>query len=399
VLAKFLGNSSSGERGKMTVSTPAGEAGIKSQKIHALTSLRFFAAFWVVLFHTLRYVVPYSTLPSDSFIGRALSFGNVSVSFFFFLSGYILSVVYLRPGKPIQKRGFYIARFARVYPLYFVTLLADLPILLLTRSVIYGWKITCLLTSVTLLGDVVMLQAWITRLRGLNGPSWSLSVEAVFYLIFPFIGVWLWRMKGKLLWLTAAGLWVGGQLLVFLATPHMPTDVVLFNPLAHIPTFLLGILFAKWQLLQRERYVNAPPRFGLVIASLIAIAGLGIAINWLPVLNQTNICDGLMVPCFAGLIWVFSASESLPARILSPRWLVVLGEASYGLYLIHYPVKNLWNRLHWMSIPALYPLYLATCIGISVLSFYFFETPTRKWILKKFHSRTKETMEAASDAQ
>jgi len=44
-------------------------------------------------------------------------------------------------------------------------------------------------------------------------------------------------------------------------------------------------------------------------------------------------------------------------------------------------------------------LYLGTCIGLSVVSFYYFETPARQWILRRLHTRTKETMEAASDAQ
>jgi peptidoglycan/LPS O-acetylase OafA/YrhL len=99
------------------------------------------------------------------------------------------------------------------------------------------------------------------------------------------------------------------------------------------------------------------------------------------------------------MIWAFSGSRSFAARLLSVTWLVVLGEASFGLYLIHMPVLHIFERLHWEQSRPLYPVYLAICIGLSVLSFYFVETPTRKWILARFQTRPKETMEAASDAQ
>jgi peptidoglycan/LPS O-acetylase OafA/YrhL len=47
----------------------------------------------------------------------------------------------------------------------------------------------------------------------------------------------------------------------------------------------------------------------------------------------------------------------------------------------------------------MFPVYLGISIGLSVLSFYYFETPLRRWILKRRHTHVKETMEMASDAQ
>jgi peptidoglycan/LPS O-acetylase OafA/YrhL len=78
---------------------------------------------------------------------------------------------------------------------------------------------------------------------------------------------------------------------------------------------------------------------------------------------------------------------------------VVLGEASYGLYLIHIPVLHLFLQLGWVRVPMLFPAYLAIAIGLSVLSFYYFETPTRRWLLQQRKIHVKETMEMASDAQ
>jgi len=75
------------------------------ERIHALTSLRFFAAFYVVLYHTYPLAFPEK---AGTVLAKFISLGYVSVSFFFLLSGYILAVVYLGTDKPIQKKSFYI---------------------------------------------------------------------------------------------------------------------------------------------------------------------------------------------------------------------------------------------------------------------------------------------------
>jgi hypothetical protein len=114
----------------------------RPEKIHALTSLRFFAAFYVVLFHTVPLV--FGDRMQATLTQRAISLGYVSVSFFFLLSGYILAMVYLRSGRPIDKRNFSSARFARVYPLFLVTLLADTPFVLLSRMCVHFRSEFCL---------------------------------------------------------------------------------------------------------------------------------------------------------------------------------------------------------------------------------------------------------------
>lgn len=370
----------------------------RPEKIHALTSLRFFAALFVVLYHTLWTVVP--TLTRESAIGRVLSLGYVSVSFFYLLSGYILGMVYLSSGRPLNRRNFYAARFARVYPLYFLTLLLDTPDLLLNRVQLYGGFGGAARTARTFLIQIVMLQAWIPQLRGIDPPNWSLSAETIFYIIFPFIGIAIWKLKSWRLWTWTILIWVGGQLIIDLITPHVPKLLIWYNPVLHISTFALGIFLARWQCLQRERRGRSSRRASSVPLTLaLAFFGFACVVYWQDLIPEGNIRDGILAPVFFCIIWAFSANWSLPAKLLSARWLVVLGEASYGLYLIHIPVYHLWEHAHWESIPALYLVYLAVSIGLSVLSFYYVETPSRRWILQKLQSRPKETMEAASDAQ
>jgi len=108
-----------------------------------------------------------------------------------------LSTVYLQSEKPLDRRRFWIARFARIYPLFAVSLLLDLPHVFIFRLAKYGLEGALWKTTVTLAGNLVMLQAWILDLRFLNPPVWSLAVETIFYLPFPFIGWRLWKASPR----------------------------------------------------------------------------------------------------------------------------------------------------------------------------------------------------------
>ena len=367
-------------------------------KIHALTSLRFFAALYVVFYHTVW--TPYPSISHSSLTGRFYSLGIISVSFFFLLSGYILAMVYLKPDQPIQKRSFYISRFARIYPLFLLTLVLDTPNLLFERISHYGLASAVLKTSVTFTANLMMLQAWFGGLRGIDNPNWSLSVETVFYLIFPLIGVWIWKLGKSWVWFATGLFWVGGQLLVRFVDIFHVSGIIEFFPPLHVSTFVLGILVAK---LQCQRQVSnrlpSTKKLGRWCLLLVSLTILCVVVVWSPWIPQAQLSDGLLSPVFAMMIWALADNAFLPARLLSSRWLVLLGEASFGLYLIHIPVFHLFERLHLASIPTFYLLYLAVCIGMSILSFYFFETPSRKWALRQLGARTRESMEVASDAQ
>jgi peptidoglycan/LPS O-acetylase OafA/YrhL len=369
----------------------------RPDKIHALTSLRFFAALYVVLYHSFPPAFPNT---AGTLIARIISLGYLSVSFFFLLSGYILAVVYLRSGAPVRKANFYIARFARVYPLFLMTMLADVPDILLRRVDLYGWWRAVAQTLGTLVVHLFMLQAWVAWLRGIDPPNWSLSVETVFYLSFPFIGYFFWRMRGLRLVTTGIALWISGQLITSILAPHVSQSVARFSPIFHFCSFPIGILLARWQYLKREQAPRAVPRESTIAATLLfSLAVFASVVFWGDQLPGANLNSGLLIPIFAAVIWACSEAGNLPARLLSVKWLVILGEASFGLYLIHMPVHHLFMWMHWDTSQVLWPIYLGICIGLSLLSFYFVETPSRKWILHRFKTHPKETMETASDAQ
>jgi peptidoglycan/LPS O-acetylase OafA/YrhL len=370
---------------------------LRPERIHPLTSLRFFAAFSVMLYHTFPLAFPEMR---DSFLASVINLGFVSVSFFFLLSGYILAVVYLHSGVPIRKSSFYLSRFARIYPLFLWTLIIDTPDILLRRVQLYGWAKALTETIATFGAHLFMLQAWLSWLQGIDSPNWSLSVETVFYVAFPFIGYFFWKMKGARLWIWAIGLWVMGQAVTTVIGPHFLLKTVRFHPLFHIWTFPIGILLAKWRSTQLEKYGASPRRQSSVwLALALSVLALGAVVTWGEPIPLANLNSGLLVPVFAIVIWACSSQHGLVTRVLSLPWLVVLGEASFGLYLIHMPLHHLFLWMHWETSKVLWPIYLASAVGLSLLSFYFIEKPARQWILKKFRTRSKETMEVASSAQ
>src|SRR4051812_12601392 len=96
--------------------------------IKPLTSLRFIFALMVFACH-----LPYNKIENTVFVSLYNQFfyeGYLGVSFFFILSGFILALNYKGPiiENKLNYSDFYIGRFARIYPLHFLTLLITIPL-------------------------------------------------------------------------------------------------------------------------------------------------------------------------------------------------------------------------------------------------------------------------------
>lgn len=365
-----------------------------AKTIYPLTSVRFFAASLVLFHHSVRIFLPVFSVkgvhgvPEDMAGIVSLAF-PVSASFFFFLSGYVLSFVYLHNVQILDKSNFFAARFGRLYPLYFVVLVLDTPELLVPEVQRYGMKIGLTKTAGIFAANVVMLQVWKgSRLLRINLPSWSLCVEAFFYVCFPLLGVLLWKLRGARLWMTALALYAGGQALVWGMRPHLNLEMVLTLPPLHLSTFALGILLARWQTLQQQQRDKPQVRVWQVSTVLgLSAGGLFGSVLLVPFFGvPAPYNNGLLAPIFAGFVWALSVIPTPLSRWLCGRWLVALGNASYALYLVHMPILSLFLHFRWVT-HAFYPVYLALCVGLSLLSFRYFETPARLWLLERFHTR------------
>ena len=137
----------------------------------ALTGIRFFAAFYVVLFHSLPWLDAHYHLATQ--VRIFLSNGYLSVCLFFILSGFILSYTYEgHSSGGVNRAKFWESRFARIYPVYFLSLLVALP---------FSWHELSFSSGAAVL---LMVQAWNPlqpQITGVwNYRAWFLSVEAFF---------------------------------------------------------------------------------------------------------------------------------------------------------------------------------------------------------------------------
>ena len=183
--------------------------------------------------------------------------------------------------------------------------------------------------------------------------------------------------------MTALTLYVGGQTLVWGMRTQLSFEMAMVLPPLHLSTFAVGDPAgpladaatgtrgqgANTRLAGERRAWTVGRRscFERVPGSLVSRAA--------PYNN------GLLAPFFAGFIWALSA-VSTPLSVLCGRWLVALGNSSYALYLIHTPMLACFATFNGYS--CVYLVYLALCIGLSVLSFHYFETPVRLWVMERF---------------
>lgn len=367
----------------------------RPQKILALTSVRFFAAFYVMLFHSF----PRVSTPGfyRGVFQNLIGMGYIGVNFFFVLSGFILAIVYLKDKKPVNKRRFLVARFARIYPLYFAAMLLDTPHFLHVQLQIFHLSLRQAVVSFFVTAG--LLQTWLS-VGWLNPPGWSLSAEAFFYLLFPWLGAVVWKIRGKLVLPVSVLIYLAGLGVICGLNRVQSSDHVRFNPLPHVFVFVLGILLARlyvWteESPERSRRLDSLSPWLLMVSVLATIA---VPIFHL-VTSEWLLQHGLLTPLFAVIVLACSSKNRVITMLFSHRWLILLGEASYGIYLMHVPVFSIFRASIVRYGMPVYLLYVATTIGLSIMSYYLLEIPARRWILEKEQVRGQESLVVSSLAQ
>ncbi len=354
-----------------------------------LTTLRFFAAAEVVAFHVAQ-TRPGWARPVD-FLSGLVSGGYAAVVFFFVLSGFILAYVHTgeseRSACNVKAARFWRLRFARIAPAYYLGLLLALPILtqVVAQSQASGWSVAFGMTSVMLFA-----QAWWPAYTTLwNFPAWSLSVECAFYALFP----WLARTFAR--WPAVAVL-VGSYALIVLTdayrgellwrtgllgpVPKGDWLVLSSFPILYLPLFIFGMALARLYL------------FGRVLSPRLhaAMLGIGVALTvlifggaWM--LPGWTRSDPALALVFALIVFGGAGAAGTFPLLTRPTF-VLLGEASYSMYILHIPLRICWdnladavpglNGMPWLS----FPLYFGFVVLVSVVVFRVVETPLRKWI-------------------
>jgi len=340
--------------------------------IAPLTSLRFLAAAAVAIFH-LQGAFGYHT-------------GNINfapaITFFFVLSGFVLTHAYEDFPDESSVVRYYVSRFARLWPLHLMTALYFL------------WFIYTPPLKIVL-ANLLLVQSWSMELvtaMAMNGVSWSISVEVFFYFIFPAVIVtrryWaLWLMAS-----VAVVVFAGAMATLTGETGEHLTGAAWLSflhvgPPARFLEFLAGVLTALF--FRRHPQIKLPVQIWTVL-ELLALALAAFFCRFEPFTSFANANLPVALACwllYSGtfpimcvVVLCFAYSGGVISRILSLKPFVFLGDISFAVYMVHQLVLVVWLQQGWAPNawdPFALCLIFAQIACISVLSFIFVEKPAK----------------------
>lgn len=337
-----------------------------------LTSLRFFAAAFVFCSHLAFLHLSSSHTLALLYI-NVLAQGFIGVTFFFILSGFILSHSY-GPGAQSRSwdwRGFMSGRIARIYPLHLLTLLFAVPMTVVSNE---GASLLALLPEA--LANAALLQAFVPFSQSLlNSPAWSLSAEMFFYAMFPLLLTQRTRVLLGIFLVTALFQWAAIRL-----GPQDPLAryLVYVFPLSRIGDFVVGMLLYRLFL----RFPTLPDRLATQLqAGAVALLVL-FFVNKLGRFSYSTLDIYYVLP-LAAIVLSFAWSNGALARGLSGRKMVFLGQTSFAFYMVHFPLLYYAQSLRTLLLPGATvvgdvvaaAVYFVACVGLGGLLFVYFEKP------------------------
>lgn len=352
--------------------------------IPPLTSLRFFAAAVVVAYH----YEPERFTRVPEFLRSWLETGYEAVTFFFMLSGFVLAYVYHSdgPGPAIANlRTFFIARFGRLFPAYYVSLLLALPFFVAPGFFQEGETVSPNLATDALLVLTAIQTWWPPAALAWNPPAWSVSVEWFMYGTFPFI---LWATRkvpaGRLLVGTFVLVVVVALFRVNVLKPLVEEDARTwyhfseFFPLFHLPQFIFGMALGRVHL-EGPRLSPAVGAW-LFAAGVIGLMILFVDLHSLPTRMRSN---ALLVTFFAMVIVGAAQPGHLAYRVLSAPPLIYLGDISYSIYAVHQPLEFWWEWTGPLTFDVRMPasvdfiIFFFVVLIAAGLCYRYVETPLR----------------------
>lgn len=353
--------------------------GNNPMRFEALNVFRFIAALIIVIFHfQFPFIIIYKnvnlTIPGFFFDGPDM------VTFFFVLSGFVMTISYY--SKESLDRNYWLNRISRIYPVYFFALLLTIAAFGISKM------------DFALILNLTLLQSWFPQYAlAINGPAWALSVEAFFYVSFPLILFYLKRKEYNPLKVISAAVlfWLLTQIILtillnsrfYKGVGSYSHEYIFHFPLPHLCSFILGIaggylIIKNQQLLQLPKFISYSCVILTSIGGFFLVGSMGMIQRLIGFRIPTG--ASLLGPLF--LIFILSIvaiSDTSASRFLSNRLFILLGAASYALYILQLPINNLLYRFV-LPLPSLGEgmnliLFIFINIILSIIAFYIIEKP------------------------
>ncbi len=349
--------------------TAPAQAAPRARVLPALTGVRFFAAAIVLLFH---YGAGFSDrVHAPSLVRHLLHNGFLGVSLFFVLSGFIIAYSHFTENLsgPVLRR-FYWARVARIYPVYFLALMLALPTLATRMPLIDAAAV------------LTMTQAWTPPASHLGFTwvmqAWTLSIEAAFYLLFPLYWPWVRRL-GRTGIIVLAGI-CALFILAFavpLVSPGVDT-VALFGVTLPLPIPVYRMAEFTFGMAICQIFVRWPPRVHGRTADGLEL-GLGLAMVAVLATADNPHAKALFTVLTGLFLLIIAQGAGMVSRLLSTRPLLLLGGASYAIYILQQPIHSLCS----MMVRAPYDQMISPVVTIAgaIVVFQWFEQPARRALM------------------
>ena len=373
-----------------------------SQKIAVLDVFRFVGAVIVVFVH-------YELIFGKFIVWGAL--GTTALSWFFMVSGFVLSYVYPSLQGWAATKQFYKFRIIRIYPAYAFAIFVSSTFVWLSYLSVgeaffieahRPFQITYDLpevkdTSFFLIATIrhyVFTQS-ISSIETLkllfNGPLWSLVLEAYFYLCFPLFLILLRNVNSykRVFAVFIAGYAMQFGLIAYflpeaeyydLATLNVP---VYTNPIIRFVEFVFGMLIYKIFVLngidKDKGKINLLP---LLISILVYLVVIWFGENYVPYQYSSFF---VAIPAVAALVYCMLNLQWYPTGA-TLKFCELLGGLSYVIYCLHWPYMEMVQYFNLLPESWSYQLHLAVLasilIGLSYLVYHFLEFPLRRKMYK-----------------
>ena len=356
--------------------------------------MRGIAALLVAVFHFEMAICRFVPAATTMFFEKSY----LMVDLFFVMSGFIMLHVYGSSfSQALQKgalRKFFVARFARTYPLHLFTLL--LLVVIVRYLTNWGNPPIRLEQPRDILPNVFLLQSFgVCRIYNWNIPSWSISAEWGAYLLFPFLALWISRSRTTAAVLLSLFVVAAYGCIMYVLprvnpmnpavpVPHNLNTTFDYGYLRGIAGFVIGMLI--YGLYRRPAFSNVFAKDSTwVLVLLLTVAALHFAIN-----------DALVVFFFAALVLNFACNSGRLHRWCNHRIPQYLGNISYSIYLMQIFLQEPFS--HGIRLPgvtgtargqfnidffhglAYCVIYLLLLVALSSVTYYFIEQPCRKFI-------------------
>jgi peptidoglycan/LPS O-acetylase OafA/YrhL len=368
--------------------------------IRSLTGLRFYAALLVFISHfwLYGYFMNLSTGPVYQYLQEI---GWVGVSVFFTLSGFILLVNYLNPDKlkTLEPLSFYRTRLARIYPVFLLGVLIAIPLRLLSPFHRDFW--------LPLLLNLSLLHCFHpTACSSFNLVGWSLSVEFLFYLLFPAL-LALFKVKPLQNFAFVMGLYLVYLLGMAYWLPDSFYSYLTF-PVNRLGEFITGMgagyLFLKYRqhpaMWQFKKLPLLKTQGLVLIVLLVGLMTLVpmVLVNF-PLLDRFSYLFYIVPSSLVILILAGLENMDLSLELFSNPKVVLGGEISYSFYIIHHLIMRYVEHLlrfvfqidvKLLNLPtglALATMILLTSLGSAFFIYQKIEIPCRRLLLNGFKAK------------